>query len=79
MHRFRAIRLKLGVSQLSVAQALGCAQSNVSYYERGQTIPPDVARKLIDYAVGLGMPLTFDLIYGDAPLPARRVNRETTA
>jgi putative transcriptional regulator len=79
MHRFRAIRLKLGVSQSAVAKALGCAQPNISFYERGQTIPPEVARKLIDYAVSLGMPLTFDLIYGDAPLPARRINRETTA
>jgi len=73
MHRFRAIRQWLNVSQTDCAKALGCGQSNISYYDRGQQIPPNVARKLIEYAASLGVTLTYDLIYGDAPLPVRRI------
>jgi len=69
MHKVRSIRLRLGVSQASLAKALQCTQSNVSFYEVGkQTIPPPVARRLIDYAASQGLALTFDHVYGNAPL-----------
>lgn len=43
---------------------MGCTQGNVSAYEkRGQTLPPETARKLIDYARERGFPLTFDDVY----------------
>ena len=32
-------------------------------------MPTPRARLLIEYANGLGLPLTFDHLYGDAPLP----------
>lgn len=63
MNAIHAIRKKLGVTQAELARAIGVTQSNVSFYEKGQTIPPTVAGRLIDYAKGLGTELTFDQIY----------------
>lgn len=65
----RSIRVLLGVSQAELADVLGCTQSNVSFYEKGQTFPPESAKKLIDFSAGKGMRLTFDHIYGAEPLP----------
>lgn len=48
----KIIRKRLGFSQADIGAAIGCTQGNVSFYERGQTIPPEVARKLIAVAQG---------------------------
>lgn len=69
MNAFRTIRTRLAVSQAEIGAALGVTQSNVSFYERGQTIPPEVARKLIDFARGRDLALTFDHVYGASELP----------
>lgn len=69
MHQIKAIRMRLGLSQQSMGHALGCTQSNIGHYERGQMMPTRRARRLIDFASGLGLVLSFDHIYGDAPLP----------
>jgi|GEM_PF-3169733 len=66
----KSIRERLGVTQQTLADALGCTQGNVWHYERGQTIPPPVARRLIEYAARCGLTLTFDHVYGAAQLPA---------
>lgn len=60
----KIIRKQLGFSQADIAAAIGCTQGNVSFYERGQTIPPEVARKLIAVARRNGLMLTFDMVYG---------------
>jgi putative transcriptional regulator len=70
MRPIQIIRLRLGVSQVQLADGIGCSQSNISNYERGQTITPDVARKLIEFARPRGLPLTYDHVYGAVPLPA---------
>lgn len=69
MHAFKAIRLRLGVTQQVMASGIGCSQGNVANYERGQTLPPEMARKVIDYAVQLGLQITFDHVYAATPLP----------
>ncbi len=69
MTPFEAIRRRLGVTQAEIAAALGMSQSNVSFYEKGQTVPPDAAAKLIAYAAGRGCPITYDNVYGAAELP----------
>jgi len=70
----------LGKSQAALAEALACSQSNVSFYETAkQTIPPPVARRLIDYAARFGLALTFDHVYGNAPLPAPAAQESTHA
>lgn len=73
MRPIQIIRMRLGVSQQQLADALGCTQANVSNYERGQTIPPEMARKLIAFAhsKGLGY-LTWDHVYGAAQMPPLR-------
>lgn len=67
---FKSIRVLLGLSQAGVATILGCTQGNVSFYERGQTVSPEVAKKLIDHAASIGITLTYDHVYGAAALPA---------
>lgn len=69
MHNLKSIRELLGVTQQAMAEGIGCTQGNVGHYERGQTLPPDMARKLIDFASTFGVSLSFDHIYGVLPLP----------
>jgi len=70
MNAFRLIRERLEVSQAMIAAAVGVTQSNVSFYENGQTVPPAVAAKLIEYAATKGLTLSYDHVYGAAELPA---------
>lgn len=69
MHNLKLIRVRLGITQQAMADGLGCTQGNVGHYERGQTMPPDVARRLIDFAGTLGLVIGFDHVYGSTPLP----------
>jgi transcriptional regulator with XRE-family HTH domain len=80
MSRFSDIRALLGMTQQEMAEVLGCVPSNVSFLDRGQTITPAVANKLVDAAAALGVQLTFNDIYGTGPLPpAPRRKRVTSA
>jgi putative transcriptional regulator len=63
MNTIKCIRERLGVTQTTLAVGMGCTQGNVGHYERGQTVPPDAARRLIDYAGSLGHVITFNDIY----------------
>lgn len=69
MNPIKAIRERLGVTQAVLAEGMGCSQSNVSFYEKGQTVPPDAAKALIGFAANKGVPISFDHIYGGAELP----------
>jgi putative transcriptional regulator len=64
MSNFKSIRDLLGVTQVALASGMGCSQGNVSFYEKGQTIPPDAAKRLIDFAATLGHTITFNDVYG---------------
>lgn len=75
MSRFLEIRNLLGLTQQEMSEVLGCVQSNVSFLDRGQTITPDVARKLIEAGHAMQVELSFECIYGNAPLPARPTQR----
>lgn len=72
MNAFRSIRERLGVSQAVIATGLGLSQSNVSFYEKGQTVSPAVAAKLIEYAAARGLVISYDHVYGAAELPAEQ-------
>lgn len=64
MNNILHIRQKLGLSQAALGAAIGVSQGNISHYEQSrQEVPPDVARRLISAAEGLGVVLTFDDIY----------------
>lgn len=69
MSTFKAIRQCLGVTQAEMSRALEMSQGNISFLERGQTVTPEVAKKLIAYAATLGVTLSYDHVYGDAELP----------
>jgi len=64
MNAIQSIRKRLGVTQAHLAAGIGMTQGNVSNYECGrQSVPPDVAVRLIDWAKSLGHDITFDQIY----------------
>ena len=73
MSNFKSIRDRLGVTQLALAAGMGCTQGNVSFYEKGQTIPPDAAKRLIEFAASLGQAITFNDIYGEEMVAPRNV------
>lgn len=71
MNNLKLIRAHLGQTQQVIADGIGCTQANVGHYERGQTLPPDMAKKLIEFcAKDFGFVISFDHVYGDAKLPA---------
>jgi putative transcriptional regulator len=70
MNQISNIRKRLGVTQKSMADGIGVTQGNVSNYERGQNMPPDVAERLIVWAKSLKLTLTYDDVYG--PVKVRR-------
>jgi DNA-binding transcriptional regulator YiaG len=66
----QTIRKRLQLTQAEIAAPLGVTQGSVSFYETGQTaVPPGVAAKLIEFAKGRGVEITYDDVY--APEPAR--------
>lgn len=69
MNPIKAIRERLCVTQVELAVGMGCSQSNVSFYEKGQTVPPTAAKALIAFACSRGLSITFDHVYGDVELP----------
>lgn len=69
MNHLKSIRVRLGMTQQGMADELGCTQSNVGHYEKGQTLLPSMARKVIDVAAARGLRIGFDHVYGSTPLP----------
>ena len=63
MNNIKDIREKLGLTQTALAEGMGCTQGNIGHYEKGQTVPPDAAKRLIEFAKTLGKRLTFDDVY----------------
>lgn len=68
MNAIKAIRERLGLTQAAFAEGIGCTQGNVGHYERGQTVLPAVAGRVIAFAASKGLEITFDHIYGAATL-----------
>lgn len=76
MSTIKAIRDRLKLSQSELGDGIGCTQGNVSLYEKGQTVPPDTAKRLIALAARAGLVLTMDQVYGMAPLPPEPATQE---
>jgi putative transcriptional regulator len=68
MSTIKGIRERLGVTQAALADGIGCTQGNVGHYERGQTVPPEAAKRLITFARSLGQAVTYEDIYGPPDL-----------
>lgn len=67
MSTIKAIRQKLGLTQAELAVGIGCTQGNVGHYEnKGQTVPPDAAKRLIAFAASKGEHITYEDVYGPA-------------
>jgi transcriptional regulator with XRE-family HTH domain len=65
------IRVRLQVTQAALAAGLGVSQATISNYERGHSMPIEVAKRLIVYAAGLGVVLTYNDIYEPVQLVPR--------
>lgn len=61
------------MTQASIAEAIGVTQGNVSFYEKGQTVPPSVGRLLVDLARSRGLQIDFNHLYGDVDMPAELI------
>lgn len=72
MANIKEIRTALHLTQQALADGIGCTQTNIGHYERGQTVPPPMARRLIVFAGTHGLLLTFDHIYSDKSLPEQK-------
>lgn len=67
MNPIKSIRIRLGVTQAALADGIGCTQGNIGHYEnKGQTVPPGVAKRLIEFATARGVSLSYEDIYGQA-------------
>lgn len=64
------------MTQASIAEAIGVTQGNVSFYEKGQTVPPAVGRLLVDLARSRGLPIDFNHLYGGSDLPPELIATE---
>lgn len=69
MKNLKPIRERLGLTQQALAAGIGCTQGNIGHYERGQLMPKPRAERLISFAQGLGLQLSYDHVYGDVALP----------
>lgn len=70
MSNVKSIRALLQVTQRQLADGIGCTQSNVAQYERGQTEPsPLRARRIVEFARRLGLAISLEHVYGDIELP----------
>lgn len=69
MNQVKAIRALLRLTQSALAEGIDCTQGNIHHYEAGQRVPVDRAHALIEFAAGLGLPLTMGQVYGTEPLP----------
>ncbi|MCY0911119.1 helix-turn-helix domain-containing protein [Massilia antarctica] len=63
MNSIAHIRARLGVTQAVMAKGINVSQGNVSNYERGQSMPPDVAARLIRYAASVGCTISHNDVY----------------
>ncbi|TXH90335.1 MAG: helix-turn-helix domain-containing protein [Rhodoferax sp.] len=77
MNTIKTIRERLGVTQAVLAQAVGRTQGNVAFYERGQSVPSDVAKRLIVFASERGVVLSYEDIYGPALANSAQAATET--
>lgn len=77
MNTFSEIRKQLHLTQAALAARLGVTQGNVAHYERGQTVPPSIAEKLIKVAEELGHSITYNDIYGFERTANKRSRRST--
>ena len=80
MSNIKTIRDRLGLTQAALAVGIGCSQGNIGHYEtKGQTVPPDVAKRLIAFAATCGHQVRYDDIYGDALAGSAQAATENVA
>lgn len=65
MSNIKSIRLALGYTQQRFAEGMGCTQSAVGQWERGESSPSvDVGKRIVQLATTAGECVSLDHIYG---------------
>lgn len=70
MSNIRAIRTQLEMTQQRLAERLGCTQSAVGQWERGESSPSiEVGKRVVEVAAAGGLIVSLDHVYGLQPWP----------
>ncbi|MEQ6473866.1 helix-turn-helix transcriptional regulator [Comamonas sp. wu1-DMT] len=68
MSNIKAIRLALGLTQQKFAEGVGCTQSAVGQFERGETTPSvEIGKRVVGLAADAGREVSLDHVYGMKP------------
>ena len=74
MNQIKSIRTHVGLTQAKFGDCIGCTQSAVGQFERGESDPTiEKATRIIDLAHSHGLPIQLEHIYGLKPLPEKTV------
>lgn len=72
MNQIKSIRTRVGLTQAKFGDCIGCTQSAVGQFERGESDPSiEKAARIIDLARSHGLELQLEHIYGLKPLPEK--------
>lgn len=70
MNQIKSIRSRVGLTQTKFGDCIGCTQSAVGQFERGESDPTiEKAIRIIELAVSHGLLIQLEHIYGLTPLP----------
>lgn len=71
MNQIKSIRSRVGLTQAKFGDCIGCTQSAIGQFERGESDPTiEKAIRIIDMAGSHGLVIQLEHIYGLTPLPA---------
>lgn len=72
MNQIKSIRTHVGLTQAKFGDCIGCTQSAVGQFERGESDPTiEKATRIIDLAHSHGLSIQLEHIYGLKPLPEK--------
>ena len=70
MNQIKSIRAHVGLTQAKFGSFIGCNQSAVGQFERGEADPTiEKATRIIELAQSHGLELQLEHIYGLKPIP----------
>lgn len=80
MNQIKSIRTRVGLTQAKFGDCIGCTQSAVGQFERGESDPSiEKAARIIDLAHSHGLELQLEHIYGLKALPEMQAAERVSA
>ena len=79
MNQIKSIRTYVGLTQAKFGDCIGCTQSAVGQFERGESDPTiEKAARIIDLALSHGLSIQLEHIYGLKPLQEKPAVEQST-